>query len=161
MSSTKHKARQAIRSGYYRQVRETLADAVRKGLQQSGRTQQELADHVGASRGWVGHVVTGRVMQPEPDKLAALADYLNLDRDEVFRLAGYAETPPLPSRNADITAALDRLTDVLRDGFATRDEVIALRVELVRIAADLEGIRHQVGGDCLVTRGKEQDHAEG
>lgn len=62
---------------------------------------------------------------------------------------------------AEVTTELGRIADALRDGFAIHDEVVSLRVEVVRLAADLEAIRHQVSRDGLVVRRDDEDAADG
>lgn len=62
---------------------------------------------------------------------------------------------------AEVAAALERIADALRDSFRLRDEVIGLRVEIARLAVDLETIRGQEGGNGSLTRRDKQHRAKG
>lgn len=63
--------------------------AKRKSL---GLNQADVAQAVGMSRAWIGHLEAGRITSlPSPDTLRAIANKLHLDFSELVALAEYGE----------------------------------------------------------------------
>lgn len=65
----------------------TFAKNLKKARQASGRTQVELADHFGVTRGAVAQWESGMIY-PEGSKLAELAEFLDVSLDHLFRAEG-------------------------------------------------------------------------
>jgi len=64
---------------------DTLAQVVKRAREKKGWSQEELAERLGVSKGWVGQVETGRIDRPRPRYLALLEQHLGVSRDELAR----------------------------------------------------------------------------
>jgi transcriptional regulator with XRE-family HTH domain len=63
----------------------TLAQVIKRARESKGWSQEELAERLGVSKGWVGQVETGRIDRPRPQYLALLEQHLGVSRDELAR----------------------------------------------------------------------------
>jgi transcriptional regulator with XRE-family HTH domain len=63
----------------------TLAQVIKRAREAKGWSQEELAERLGVSKGWVGQVETGRIDRPRPQYLALLEQHLGVSRDELAR----------------------------------------------------------------------------
>ena len=70
----------------------SLIQAARKA---KGWSQEELAEQMGVSRGYIGQVEAGIVRQPSNERLAEFERLLGVRPTEMFRALGYPD-PDLP-----------------------------------------------------------------
>lgn len=63
----------------------TLGKLVREARERKDWSQEELAERLGVSKGWVGQVETGRIDRPRPKYLALLEEHLEVSRDDLAR----------------------------------------------------------------------------
>ncbi len=75
----------------------TFGEAIRERRRQSDLTQREVADRIGTSTPYIGHLESGK-RHPSEEIVARLADALGFDRKELFFLAN-------PKAHAIVAAA--------------------------------------------------------
>lgn len=68
-------------------VSQRLAKVLKAGAAKAGLNQKELAQEAGVPYGWVRQVMAGGIMRPDANRLAALADVLPVDLDELLALS--------------------------------------------------------------------------
>jgi transcriptional regulator with XRE-family HTH domain len=71
----------------------SLIQAARKA---KGWSQEELAEQMGVSRGYIGQVEAGILRQPSNERLAEFERLLGVKPSEMFRALGYPD-PDLPA----------------------------------------------------------------
>ena len=73
-----------------------LGALVAKARTRQGLSIQDLADRVGATKSWVGFLEQGRYLDPAPDRLAAIAELLDIDAGRMDRMTRGAVSEGLP-----------------------------------------------------------------
>jgi transcriptional regulator with XRE-family HTH domain len=86
----------------------TLAQVIKRAREAKGWSQEELAERLGVSKGWVGQVETGRIDRPRPQYLALLEQHLGVSRDELAR--GMNMIGPAPT--GDVLTELGRIRQI-------------------------------------------------
>lgn len=62
-----------------------------------GLSMRELAMHVGMADGWIAGVEAGRFAEPAPDRVARIADALDIEPARIARITRGAVANGLPS----------------------------------------------------------------
>jgi transcriptional regulator with XRE-family HTH domain len=86
----------------------TLAHIVKQAREAKGWSQEELAEKIGVSKGWVGQVETGRIDRPRPKYLTLLEDHLGISRDELARGMNMIG----PAATGDVLVELGRIRQI-------------------------------------------------
>lgn len=74
-----------------------MADYIRRLREQAGLSQNQLAKNAQVDQATVNRIESGLVEQPNPHKLARIAQALNVSSIDLFGLAGYTSAGDLPS----------------------------------------------------------------
>lgn len=77
----------------------------------AGLSVRELAHRLGVARGWVSGVENGRFLDPGAEKLAQLAEVLDIDPADIDRIVQGAMTYGLPQPRAYFRAKYDLTRD--------------------------------------------------
>jgi len=96
-----------------------------------GRTQQEVADHIGVTQATYSRIEHG-LIRPDEEKLEQLAELLDVEKDELLteddlsrdhsRGQNIREQASLTLDPIDIPAMLRDLKELLDDGIITEEE---------------------------------------
>jgi len=76
-----------------------LGDAIYKAREAKGISTPKLAAAIGMNDSGVRRIQLGETRQPRPAVLAKIAEALDLDKSELFALAGYTTADELPDLN--------------------------------------------------------------
>ncbi len=76
---------------------QTLGRLIRQKRQTAGVSTHGLAHLVGVNQASIVRLEQGHVLNPEPDKLRAIAEALNLNLADLLVMAGYPLPTELPS----------------------------------------------------------------
>jgi transcriptional regulator with XRE-family HTH domain len=121
-----------------------LADLVRRARAQAGLTQEELAEAINRSTGYIGILETGKVDRPKSETLRNLAAALGVPLNDLVATTGQIDAAEeenladvlqritsLPSHQERL-AAYDRLPDSVRQSFlrAAQDYLVATNAQL-------------------------------
>jgi transcriptional regulator with XRE-family HTH domain len=91
--------------GYSGNMGKTIADFVRDARAARGMTQEELADRLGMTPGYVGILETGKVGRPRVQTLRKLAAALDVPLQDLVATTGQIDAPP----SDDIAILLHRI----------------------------------------------------
>lgn len=125
-----------------------LADLVRRARAQAGLTQEELAEAINRSTGYIGILETGKVDRPKPETLRSLASALGVPLNDLVATTGQIDAmqdenladvlqriTALPSHRERL-AAYDSLPETVRQSFlrAAQDYLVATNAQLGELA---------------------------
>lgn len=97
----------------------SLAELIQNRRNAKGWTQDDLAEAMGVSRGYIGQIETGLIRRPRPRFRDLFEKTLGISREEWLRATdGLASSPP-----ADVMAEIRRIAQI-RD---LEDQVAELR----------------------------------
>lgn len=85
-----------------------LGQLIRNARESKDLSQEELAELLGVSKGWVGQVETGRINRPRAQYLALLEQHLGISRDDMARAMGMIG----PEVTLDVQAEVRRLREI-------------------------------------------------
>lgn len=89
-------------------IMNALGKLVRDAREAKDLSQEELAELLGVSKGWVGQVETGRINRPRSQYLALLEQHLEVSRDDLARAMGMIG----PEVTFDVQAEVHRLKQI-------------------------------------------------
>lgn len=116
-----------------------LGKEMRQARLRMGLTAQQVGDAAGVTRSWLAQVETGRIAQPDHEKLERIAPVLGLDLERMLALSdqlGEAlrvrerQAQPGVVTDAGLAAAIERQTNVLEKISAVLDGLVARVAEL-------------------------------
>lgn len=125
-----------------------LADLVRRARSQAGLTQEELAEAINRSTGYIGILETGKVDRPKAETLRSLASALGVPLNDLVATTGQIDVADdenladvlqritaLPSHQERL-AAYDALPETVRQSFlrAAQDYLVATNAQLGELA---------------------------
>ena len=95
----------------------SIGDIVRRRRQQSGLTQEQVADQVGISKPYLSNIETGKAKNPPTDRvLRSLELTLSFEANELTKLAHFARTPvDVRQEHEFLEAELQKLRGVLKE----------------------------------------------
>jgi transcriptional regulator with XRE-family HTH domain len=73
-----------------------LGKLIAKARGAKGLTTRQLADRVGVAHGWLSGMEAGRFLEPAPDRLARLADALDIEPTRIDRITKGTVAEGLP-----------------------------------------------------------------
>lgn len=85
-----------------------FAKLIQKARESKGLTQQELAELMGVSRGYIGQLETGLIKRPRPKFIALIEKHLGLGREEILRAQGQLG----PDVSTDLMAEVRRIARI-------------------------------------------------
>jgi transcriptional regulator with XRE-family HTH domain len=85
-----------------------LGNLVKDAREKKGLSQEELAERLGVSKGWVGQVETGRIDRPRPKYLALLEQHLGISRDDLARSMNMIG----PAATGDVLVEIRRIRQI-------------------------------------------------
>jgi len=88
-----------------------LGALIAKARARAGVSLRELASHVGVHSSWIGFVEQGRFVDPAPDRLARLAEALDVEPARIDRIAKGALAGGLPGMRTYFRAKYDLTPD--------------------------------------------------
>ena len=100
---------------------------IRNRREALGISQTQLARMVETRDSTINRLETGTFSAPRPDKLARIADYLQLDLADVFAMVGYAVPRELPTPLPYFRAKYPDLPQEAIDEIETHLRVVAQR----------------------------------
>lgn len=74
----------------------TLGETIRQAREQRNISLRKLAEQLHMHQSYISRVEQGIFRQPSPEKLQRIAEYLDLDYNDLCALAGY-QAPGLPA----------------------------------------------------------------
>jgi transcriptional regulator with XRE-family HTH domain len=86
---------------------QTLGKLIAKARSGRGLTTRELADQVGVAHGWLSGMEAGRFLEPAPDRLARLADALDIEPARIDRITKGSVSEGLPGMRTYFRAKYD------------------------------------------------------
>lgn len=89
-------------------IMNALGQLIRNARESKDLSQEELAELLGVSKGWVGQVETGRINRPRAQYLALLEQHLGISRDDMARAMGMIG----PEVTLDVQAEVRRLREI-------------------------------------------------
>ncbi len=93
----------SITSTQARRLGTLIAQArARKGL-----SMRDMANQLGVSKGWVGELEHGRYLDPSPDRLARIAEALDIEPSRIDRLTEGTVADSLPGLRTYFRAKYD------------------------------------------------------
>lgn len=125
-----------------------LADLVRRARAQAGLTQEELAEAINRSTGYIGILETGKVDRPKTETLRNLASALGVPLNDLVATTGQIDAQD-DENLADVLqritslashqerlAAYDSLPETVRQSFlrAAQDYLVAANAQLGELA---------------------------
>ncbi len=110
-----------------------LGAVLREARRKKGQSIREAAKGAGEKWQYLGRLERAEIPEPSADRLARIADYFGIGKNEVFRLAGYDHLVGKPGKRK-AAPQLDGLEEVL-DRAITDFE----KVELIRYLGILRG----------------------
>jgi transcriptional regulator with XRE-family HTH domain len=108
-----------------------FAKLIQQARESKGMTQQELAEAMEVSRGYIGQLETGLIKRPRTQYIALLEKHLGLTREEILRSQGQlgpqastdllveirriARIPDVDDRVAELEQLSPELLDLIED----------------------------------------------
>lgn len=108
-----------------------FAKLIQQARETKGWTQNELAEAMGVSRGYIGQLETGLIKRPRPKYVALLEKHLGLTKEEILRAQGQlgpeastdllvevrriARIPDLDDRVSELEQLSPELLDLVED----------------------------------------------
>lgn len=84
-----------------------LGTVVARARARKGLSLRELATELGVATAWIGFLEQGRYVDPAPDRLARIAEVLDIEPGRIDRLTKGAMTAGLPAPRAYFRAKYD------------------------------------------------------
>lgn len=85
-----------------------FAKLIQQARESKAMTQQELAEAMGVSRGYIGQLETGLIKRPRPRYIALLEKHLGLTKEEILRAQGQLG----PQASIDLVAEVRRIARI-------------------------------------------------
>lgn len=111
----------------------SFAKLIQQARESKGWTQQELAEAMDVSRGYIGQLETGLIKRPRPRYIALLEKHLGLTREEILRAQGQLG-PNVPT---DLLAEVRRIARIpdFEDRVAELEQVAPELLDLMESLA--------------------------
>src|ERR1019366_5630049 len=120
------------------QQAQRLGALIRSAREAKGLSVREVSTEMGLTHSWLGYLETGRSLEPLPDRVAMLAEMLEIDPAEIDRVSGDYLAQSLPTVR----------TYFRSKGKATQAEL----EELERVVAEVQAkYRRSLGRDDSTT----------
>ena len=84
-----------------------LGHLISKARRARGMSKRQLALEIGAANGWIVHLEHGLYLAPSPERLARIAEVLNIDPTRINLLTRGAVADGLPEMRAYFRAKYD------------------------------------------------------
>jgi len=88
-----------------------LGTLIAKARARKGLSVREVAERLGVSKGWVGELEQGRYLDPSPDRLARLAEMLDIEPGRIDRITKGSVSGSLPGIRTYFRAKYDLTPD--------------------------------------------------
>jgi transcriptional regulator with XRE-family HTH domain len=92
----------------------TLGQMIREARKNKKMSQEELAQKTGMSRANVGFMEVDKYRAPGPGHIARIAEVLDLNKEELFTLVGYATPTVMTQRDIILRQCLKDLEETNR-----------------------------------------------
>lgn len=89
----------------------TLGSLIAKARSKTGRSTRDLATTVGVATGWLSGLEQGRFLDPAPDRLARIAEALNIEPSRIDRITRGTVAEGLPGMRTYFRAKSDLSSD--------------------------------------------------
>ncbi len=115
-----------------------FAELIQHARESKGMTQQELAEVMGVSRGYIGQLETGLIKRPRPKYTALLEKHLGLSKEEILRAQGQLG----PQATTDLLVEVRRIARIpdVDDRVSELEQLSPELLELIESLA-LEHVR--------------------
>lgn len=110
----------------------TLATLVQEARARRGWTQEEAAEAMDVSRGWIGQLETGLIKRPRPPFRKKLEEHLGITREDMARAVGEIG----PAQTIDMWNEIRRIA-AISEPEDQEEELRGLPPEVLRV---LEGL---------------------
>ena len=84
-----------------------LGNIISKARTRKGLSTRELASALGVAKGWVSGIETGRFLETSPDRLARIAEVLDIEPSRIDRIVCGAVAEGLPGMRTYFRAKYD------------------------------------------------------
>lgn len=88
---------------------DTLAALVRQSRKRLGMTQDDFAEAIGKSLGYIGQLESGRIARPQPETLRAIGRALNISLDQLAVATGQLDRPDPSTDPTRVVLLLDAM----------------------------------------------------
>jgi transcriptional regulator with XRE-family HTH domain len=110
-----------------------FAKLIQQAREAKGWTQQELAEAMEVSRGYIGQLETGLIKRPRPQYIALLEKHLGLTKEEILRAQGQLG----PQASIDLLAEIRRIARIsdIEDRMAELEQLSPELLDLIQAQA--------------------------
>lgn len=138
---TEHYTLHSVGGGDYSTAMKTLSDVVRDARTARRMTQEDLAEAIGLSYGYVGQLETGKVARPRATTLRKLAAALQVPLDDLVVATGQLDAYRVDAeaqivRIAALPTVQERLNAWRGLSPELRGAILKLSQDLLRLGAD-------------------------